>query len=600
MKDELRKAIQAALESIGISSAAESISLERPAEFANGDYSTGVALQHAKQAGKAPRALAEAVVAALGTIEGVAKIEVAGPGFINFYLAPHTFAATLEKARSTDMWGANEDEKGKKIMVEYTDPNPFKEFHIGHLMSNAIGESISRLLQFSGAEVRRANYQGDVGPHVAKAIWGIRKLGLDPSDASQLGKAYTAGATAYENDAGAKQEIDAINAKVYDRSDTEIDAIYDVGRETSLKHFEDIYKILGTKFDYYFFESDTAPRGLALVKSHPEVFKQSDGAIVYEGEKVGLHTRVFVTSKGLPTYEAKDLGLAELKAETWNFDRSITITAHEQSGYFKVVLAAMEEIMPKAAEKIEHVSHGMMRFAEGKMSSRTGNVITGESLVNNLILKAEQIAENSVNKQSVHDIKVKLHHAQDKTKVTGIMFIMRDAISRAINKRASKANSKEKSLLPVASQVAVAAVKFVVLRQGSGRDIIFDIDKSLSIEGDSGPYLQYAYARTCAVVTKAKAKGVTAAVDTAAEPNELARLLQHFPDVVEYAAHELEPHLLTNYLLELASRFNSWYAQEQILDGTPKAAHKVAVVEAVQRTLKNGLWVLGIPAPEKM
>src|SRR3989344_7490706 len=145
--------------------------LEHPAELKNGDYSTSVALQYSRQAGVNAREFAERIVSALGTIPGIAKIEVAPAGFINFYLGPEAIAASIEKSVTEDRWGAGTLNAGKKIMIEYTDPNPFKEFNIGHLMSNAIGESIARLLEFSGAEVKRGNYQGDVGPHVAKAIW---------------------------------------------------------------------------------------------------------------------------------------------------------------------------------------------------------------------------------------------------------------------------------------------------------------------------------------------------------------------------------------------------------------------------------------------
>ncbi|MDZ4227265.1 MAG: arginine--tRNA ligase, partial [Patescibacteria group bacterium] len=393
--DALRSELSEALKSVGVSVAPGEVPLEHPSELQNGDYSTSVAMQYTKEANVAPRNLAEKLVAALGAIDGVAKTEIAGAGFINFYLAPQALAASLEKARAEDMWGANETLERKKIMVEYTDPNPFKEFHIGHLMSNAIGESLARLLEFSGAEVKRANYQGDIGPHVAKAIWGLRKLGLDASLPASLGKAYAAGANAYEEDEAAKAEIDAINKKIYDHSDAGIGALYATGREASLKHFEDIYGTLGTKFDYYFFESVTAPKGMEIVHAHGDVFEESDGATVYKGEKDGLHTRVFLTSQGLPTYETKDLGLAELKAETWPFDESITVTAHEQGGYFAVVLAAMKKVMPEIAAKIKHVSHGMMRFAEGKMSSRTGNVVTGESLLRELTEAAKRRASES-------------------------------------------------------------------------------------------------------------------------------------------------------------------------------------------------------------
>ncbi len=543
---QLKEIIAHAAKDAGISFSVGEISLEHPAELKNGDYSSGVALQYAKQAGIAPRVLAEKIVAALGEIPGVAKIEVAGAGFINFYLAPSELFGAIEEARIEDMWGSNTSRAGQTIMVEYTDPNPFKEFHIGHLMSNAIGESIARLLQFSGADVKRANYQGDVGPHVAKAIWGKMKF-----QEKSWGEAYAAGAAAYEEH---KEEIDAINRKVYEKSDSAINALYDVGRKESLEHFEKLYTVLGTKFDHYFFESETAPRGVKLVEKNPEVFEKSDGAIVYKGEKVGLHTRVFITSKGLPTYETKELGLAVLKTETWQFDQSITVTAHEQADYFAVVLAAMKEVMPEIAAKIRHVSHGMMRFAEGKMSSRTGNVITGESLLADL--------------------------------------------TEAANVRAAESRAEDKDVL--AQQVAVAAIKYQILKQVSGKDIIFDRDRALSLEGDSGPYLQYAYARTNAIAEKAKEQNVVAKIEVNADPDELVRLLHRFPEIVEYATSLYEPHIVANYLLDVASRFNSWYAQVHILDGTPEAAHKVAVVDAVRRTLKNGLWILGIPAPSAM
>ncbi|QQG37967.1 MAG: arginine--tRNA ligase [Candidatus Kaiserbacteria bacterium] len=547
----IKEALKAALAALSIS--ASEVPLEHPAVLENGDYSTSIALKYAKELKTTPRALAERMVAALDAVDGVAKVEVAGAGFVNFFLTNAAVAEAIESARTKE-WGRGSINTGKKVMVEYTDPNPFKEFHIGHLMSNAIGEATARLIEYSGAEVKRANYQGDVGPHVAKAIWGLRKLTLDPTDAAALGTAYAAGASAFEDDGSARAEIDAINAKIYDRSDPEINAVYDAGRAASLAHFEDIYASLGTKFDFYFFESETAPEGLQLVAAHPEIFVKSEGAVVYQGEKAGLHTRVFITSKGLPTYETKELGLARMKAQKWPFDQSITVTAHEQSGYFEVVIAAMREVFPDLAAKIKHISHGMMRLSSGKMASRRGNVITGESLLADLTEAAKE----------------------------------RAAESRADDTEA------------LARQIAVAAIKYQILKQASGRDIIFERDRALSLEGDSGPYIQYTHARAHQVVEKAREQKVSAKIDAAAEATELSRLLHRFPEAVEYAVRELEPHLLTNYLLEFASAFNRWYAKEQILDGTPAAAHKVALADAARSTLKNGLWLLGIPAPEKM
>jgi len=549
MQKRLKQVLQTTLQGLGVVLELASIPLEHPSDLQNGDYATGVALQVAKQAGMKPKELAEKIVSILGEVVGVAKIEIAGPGFINFYLSSEAIGATLEDARTSAKWGANENEKEKKIMVEYTDPNPFKEFHIGHLMSNAIGEAFTRLLDFSGATVVRANWQGDVGPHVAKTIWGkMQKPELG------WGEAYAYGSEHYEEN---KEVVDEINKKVYEKNNEEINTLYAEGRKVSLERFEEIYRVLGTKFDYYFFEGIEGLEGVEIVKTHLRdgVFEESQGAVVFPGEKYGLHTRVFLTSKGLPTYEAKELGLNKAKFEKEpDLDESIIVTAQEQEDYFKVILKAIEIIFPDIGRKTKHIPHGMMRFAEGKMSSRKGNVITGESLLADLTDAARERAKES--------------RAEDPEKL--------------------------------AEQVAVAAVKYQILRQATGKDIVFNREQALSLEGDSGPYIQYAHARACAIMEKADEQGVNAKVDVRADPTALSRLAARFPDIVERAAQNLEPQLVANYLVGFAGAFNSWYAQEQILDGTEKAAHKVALADAARQTLKNGLWLLGIPAPERM
>ncbi len=554
---KIQEKLSSAVQEIGVIAAPDSLTLERTSDFTHGDYASNIALAYAKQLSMNPRELAEKIVTAMGAIDGVSKIDIAGPGFINFTLAPAYLAGMLKEGRmNADEWGGNARNTGKKIVVEYTDPNPFKEFHIGHLVTNTIGESIARLFHFSGAEVKRANYQGDVGRHVARAIWGLMQSGDSPEDVKALGRAYAAGATADVDDSPAKAEITAINKKVYDRSDSAINDLYDRGRKTSLDHFEELYAILGTKFDFYFFESVTGPFGKEIVQLHVSdgVFKESDGAVVYEGEKKGLHTRVFLNSEGLPTYEAKELGLSKMKYDQYPYDTSVIVTGNEIIEYFKVLLSAMSEVFPDLAAKTRHVSHGMMRLPEGKMSSRTGNVITGESLI-------EDLAE------------VAHGHAAD-----------------------SRADDKAK----LAQEVAVAAIKFQILKGGTGKDIIFDRERALSVEGDSGPYLQYTHARTHAIMEKAKEAGVEGKFDDTKEASELSRLVYRFNEIVLHAQDELEPHIVANYLITVASAFNSWYAQEQILDGTSDASHKVALTDITRITLKNGLWLLGIPAPEKV
>src|SRR3990167_112707 len=384
IRNALKESIASSLNGLGISVEAQNVPLEHPAELKNGDYSSGVALQYAKQAGTAPRALAEKIVVALGDIEGIAKTEIAGPGFINFYLTPAALAEAVETARKEDMWGSGSLNAGKKIMVEYTDPNPFKEFHIGHLMPNALGESVSRLFQFSGADVKRANYQGDVGIHVAKSIFILLEKKITDPTIADLSAAYPEGSKRYEEDAEAKTAIDALNKKIYEKSDAKINDLYEKGRKLSLEHFEEIYKVLGTKFDYYFFESAAGPIGVEIVRAHPDIFPESEGAVIFRGEEHGLHTRVFLNKQGLPTYEAKELGLARLKEDTCAFDLAMTITGNEQGEYFKVVMKAMELALPELRGKLAYKTNGMLRFAEGKMSSRTGNIIRGEDLLKDL------------------------------------------------------------------------------------------------------------------------------------------------------------------------------------------------------------------------
>jgi arginyl-tRNA synthetase len=529
IREAIEVAIQDALQAIGAGHV--SFIVERPGSMEHGDYATNAALAAAKVLKKNPKELAEALAKELeNKIDGVKTIEIAGAGFINFTLQGDAIKKIIHEAHEQG-WGSNTLYKSKKVMVEYTDPNPFKEFHIGHLMSNAIGEAIARLFEAGGATVSRANYQGDVGVHVAKAIWGKRQ-----KPELSWGEAYVYGSEEYD---AHKEEIDSLNKEIYEKSNPEVDVLYEEGRKISLEHFEEIYKVLGTVFVYYFFESETGPLGKALVEAHPDIFPESEGARIFKGEEVGLHTRVFINSKGLPTYEAKELGLVEAKKKKGDFDLSITVTANEISEYFKVVRAAAQKIFPDLEGKMIPRFHGFMRLTSGKMSSRKGNVITGESLLEDLTKAARD--------------------RQD---------------------------------------VAVGAIKYVVLRQGSGKDIVFDPEKSLSIEGDSGPYLQYALVRARALLRNAA--HARAVPPQPGGPMAIERLIVHFPDVVRRAASELEPHHVTTYLTELAGAFNSWYASERMIIDGEITSRALAAVKAIENTLATGLRILGIPAPEEM
>jgi arginyl-tRNA synthetase len=439
-------------------------------------------------------------------------------------------------------------------------------------MSNSIGESLSRIMDRAGAQVSRANYQGDVGLHVAKAIWGILKIESEKPDIKSpiaeqvafISKAYVLGSDKYETEENSKKEIDQLNKIIFDRSDAKINAVYDWGRKVTLDHFEEIYAKLGTKFDHYFFESEMAPIGEKIVRDNIKdgIFEKSDGAIIFRGEDHKLHNRVFINQIGLPTYEAKELGLNKTKFDKVNPDISVIITGGEQNDYFKVLLKAISLIYPEIASKTKHIGHGMLRFASGKMSSRKGNVITGESLI--------------------------------KT--------MEDLVREKISDREIDPEKKEK----IVTDIAVGAIKYSILRQTAGSDIIYDFNKSISFEGDSGPYLQYSSVRANSILRKATEEGVEALekieqINTSRELNNFEKLLFRLDEVVERSLQSMEPHHIVNYLIELSSAFNSYYANNQIIDkNNPESAYRITLVKAFRNVMVSGLSLLAINVPEKM
>lgn len=543
--------------------------VELTRDFAHGDFASNVAMVVAQEVkskklnvkSENPIEIAEKLAQHLGADRDgyIEKVEVAKPGFINFFLSKKYFESILQEAlEKKEKFGWSRELMGKKVMVEYTDPNVLKPFHIGHLMSNSIGEAISRLYQSAGAAVTRVNYFSDVGLAIAKAVWGMKEMkGAQPLETAPvtertdyLGKAYAFGVAQADSDTSVMAEVKEINRQIYQKQAGEYLDLYNMGRRWSLEHFELLYKKLGSNFDYLIPESEIANKGFELGTRalHEGIFSESEGAVVFPGEKSGLHTRVFITKDQLPTYEAKELGLTARKNELSPFDQSIVITASEQSDYFHVVLKAIDLLMPDLAGKTLHVAHGMMRLPSGKMSSRTGNVVTGQSLIDDV----EKVAS-------------------------------------------------EKNPDPViASSVAIGAIKYSILKQAPGKDIIFDLERALSLEGDSGPYLQYAYVRALSVLRKGNEAGLLPVIVSMG--NNVEKLIGRFETVIEGAREELAPQHIVTYLVELASAWNNYYANTQVIvEGDLEGSReRLGLVQAVANTLASGLWILGIGTPEKM
>jgi arginyl-tRNA synthetase len=534
------------------------VELTRPDEQF-GDYATNVALQLAQQAGKSPREVAEQIAAKLREElpEQVSEVSVAGPGFINLKLTDQALWKATEHKPTKSL-------AGQTIVAEYSDPNPFKVLHAGHLYTSVVGDAIANLLEYAGAAVHRVNFGGDVGLHVGKSMWAIlknlggehpEKLAEVPADgrAEWLSERYVEGNNAYEDDEQAKAEIIALNKQVYqlhdaNDHDSAFAQIYWTTRQWSYDYFDKFYARLGSKFEKYYPESETAPIGLTAVREHiGQVYEQSDGAIIFDGEKYDLHTRVFINSQGLPTYEAKDVGLIIAKWRDYHFDQSVILTGNDIVEYMKVVLKSIEQFEPKLAQATTHLTHGIVKLAGGtKMSSRKGNILG----------------------------------AVDVLEVAG---------------EANKVLTGQDN-----EQTTLGAVKYAFLKSRLGGDIIYDPAESVSLEGNSGPYLQYAFARAKSILKKSSVVSRQSSVQNFEQgERSLVRKISEYSEVVDKAVAELMPHHICTYLYELAQTFNSFYEHNRVV-GNEREATRLQLVKAYADTLKSGLELLNIPAPERM
>lgn len=534
------------------------LELTRPDEQF-GDLSTNVVMQLSKELNKNPREIAESIVAKLKH-PNITEATIAGPGFINLRLNDSVLIDLLSAKPVQAL-------AGQKVVAEYSDPNPFKVLHAGHLYTSVVGDAIANLLEAGGGEVHRVNFGGDVGLHVGKTLHVILKrldgenpeelAKVDASERSQwMAGAYVEGTNLYDDDESAKAEIVKLNKRVYqlhtdNDHESPLAQIYWTCRQWSYDYFNEFYERIGSKFEKYYPESETAELGLKTVTQQiGKVFEKSDGAIVFKGEDHGLHTRVFINSEGLPTYEAKDVGLIMAKKRDYNFDKSVVITGNEQAQYMSVVLKAIEQFAPELARATTHLTHGMVKLAGGvKMSSRKGNILRAVDVLD--------IAEQS-NKE-----------------LTG--------------------NTDP--------DTALAAVKYAFLKTRLGGDIIYDPAESVSLEGNSGPYLQYAHARARSIITKAIKSGPEGIRAYPKELNEserkLASKIGQYAETVNKAVAELMPHHLCAYLYELAQVFNSFYEHNRVI-GSEREIDRLSLVMSYADTLKAGLSLLGIPAPDHM
>jgi arginyl-tRNA synthetase len=570
-KKELGGIIKDALQELGTGDI--SFSVERPQDLAHGDYATNVALIACKKLGTPPKECAEKIVTHIKKGDAIKQVDIAGPGFINFFLSDDVIREYNKSAHEIKTTFS-----GKNVLVEHSSPNLFKPFSIGHLMNNIIGEFIARATKEGGAEVVTMSFPSDVSLSIAKALYILLKerengvafekdFNNTKERVAYFGKCYAKGVSYFDehpDEIKKAKDLSAIIHNTNHRSNErglfeEIRSINnDYLRNEVLKDF------LDSKIDYIVYESDVMESGLTIVKNHiGSVFKESEGAIVYvpDESRKDLNTTVFINSDGYPTYEAKDLGLIEIKFTKFNPDTSFFITDNEQSHHFKVVLDAASKLGTKWsewAEKSIHIPHGRMTFKGEKMSSRLGGVP--------LALDVIAIVEDEVREKAGE----KIEHLgiEDKKKLE--------------------------------REIALSALRIAVLRAKPGLNINFDPETSLSFEGDSGPYLLYTHARCCSLLDKGKERGYTPKFGNI-ELSSLERELIHFEEELSDSIETLSPQKLVAELFSIAQAFNSFYGREQILsDDKERSEHNLAIVARTRDVLRRGLFVLGIEAPERM
>lgn len=581
---DLEEIVAVACCKAGFDVTSKDIVIESPKDRSMGDYSTNIAMRFASAKKESPVALAETIVEFIPKGEYLENVCVAGGGFINFYLSnKYYYDKLMDNCKSVNCCESLMTEN--TVLIEYTDPNPFKPLHVGHLYTNVVGESLARLYEYLDYHVIRVIYQGDVGLHVAKTLWGLEKKLNDEkisfSDiesftlvdrVNYLGDAYVLGSKAYDED-GVTDEIDELNYYLFSLfipslekkeffskyESLDIKYKYEQGKKWCLEHFETIYEKLGTKFDYYFLESQMCDDALKIVKDNlGKIFVNDGDCIIYKGdEDKHLHTRVFVNKYGLPTYESKELALAFMKDKTIkNYDRSLIITANEQNGYFKVVLDALSKVDCGIAKKTQHLSHGAIRLpGNKKMSSRSGGIISAEWLLDETIKRVECIMENKD--------------------------------------------------YEIAEKIAIGAIKYAFLKVGIGGDIVFDFDKAVQFDGDTGPYLMYVYSRCSSILSNVTCGnfGQSDFVKLLDNPyvKELVISLSKVHEVMIKSAENSSPSELCQCLFNLGQNFNSFYQNVRVLDASADDKEVLLyLVKSVSETMKKGLSCLGINVVEHM
>ena len=491
------------------------------------------------------------------------KIEAKGP-YINFFINSSALAKeTLNSiSKQKEKYGSHKAKKDK-IMLEFSQANTHKAFHIGHIRGTSIGESLSRIIEFTGNKVIRANYQGDTGMHVAKWLWCYLKYHKkeELKSESQIASIYIEAVKKLAEEPSFQEEVNEINRKLENKSDKSLIDLWKKTRKASLNAFEEIYKDLNTQFNKYYFEGELEKEGKEISK---ELLKKniaiiSDEATIIDLEKYALGIWVLLRSDGTVLYSAKDLALAKKKFKEYKLEKSIYVIGAAQSLHMSQLLKTLELMKFPHRKKIKFISFAEVRLPTGKMSSRTG----------------ENILYSDFKKEITEYAKEEL-------------------IKR--NSELDKKELEKRALI-----ISIAALKYAMLKQDNNKNIVFNKQEALNFEGNTGPYLLYSYARAKSILRKAKysLKSDYKIENISKIEKNLIFQLSNFPEAVLQSYKALAPSIIANYAYHLSQSFNEFYHAEKVIS-SEKEEFRLSLVNAFSQVLRNSLHLLGISLLEEM
>ena len=489
--------------------------------------------------------------------EEISNVDFNG-AYVNFFIDKKILATRVLAEVGKKGFGENSFGKGKKIVIEFSQPNTHKAFHVGHIRGTSLGESLARIFEASGEKVVRMNYSGDTGMHIAKWIWCYRKYHAREKlsdDESWIAGIYVDAIKRLKKNEDLQIEVDVINKKIEDKSDEEINELWKKTRTASIKSWEKIYSELNTRFDKHYFESEVELGGKKVAEDLlKKKIAKKDDAVFMDLKNYNLGVWVLLRKDGTVLYSAKDIALANKKLKEFPADRYLVALGDEQKMHFQQLVKTLELMKFKKWKNYGFLNFGLVRFPEGRMSSRTGKNV----LYSDFLEEVKNIAKER------------------------------------LENRDAGGNLDEKAL-----KISIAAIKYSMLKQDSKKVMIFNPKEAVSFEGDTGPYLLYSYARASSIVRKVKSKAKVKIFDLKDVEIKLLKKIDLFPKIVEKAYENLAPNLIANYSFELCQIFNEFYHSCPVL-GSVEEGFRLKLVDAFRISLKKCLDLLGIEALEEM